>query len=65
MAQVVLAVLIVFDIFPFEVAAAAAGDVVLACCAFCQKVDGGGKWGCVPAAFFADACYEIHCLSEW
>ena len=57
--EVVLAVLVIFDIFPLEVAAAAAVRWI-------TVSDGRRRIsvGCedVPATFFSDTSYEIHDL---
>jgi len=62
MTEVVLAVLVIFDVFPFEFCAAAAVEVEggnLSVLSMALGLKGFG--GALPAAFFADACDEIHC----
>ena len=53
MAQVVLALGVLLDIFPLKVGAAAAGGMSAG-----QEVK--SKTGHLPAPFFANSLYEIH-----
>ena len=62
MPEVVLAMLVIFDILPLEVAAATAMSVALAWCAPFGR-NGMSECRYVPAAFFSNAGYEIHPMS--
>lgn len=53
MAQVILALGVLLDIFPFEISAAAAGEMS-------AGTDVKSKARDLPAPFFANSLYEIH-----
>ena len=62
MPKVVLAVLVIFDVFPFEVAAAAAVDWEWLALLYLLDWVGDDKCVCkgVPATFFSDTSHKIH-----
>ena len=62
MPKVVLAVLVIFDVVPLEVAAAAAVDWEWVSLLYLLDWVGDDKWVCkdVPATFFSDTGHKIH-----